>query len=241
MFGNNSGLGEKDSRILYELAWNRALLAAAAVCFGLAGPGLVLAQDLRLEPVDEASRNPGFAAYRAALLEAVHRRDADYVVSQASQDIKLSFGGDYGRENFRLALTGNDEWQGEPYWRELQTVLELGGVFMEDGAFCTPYLACIDVPGCSRCDPYETVYVIRKDAVARTAPKANASVAAKLSWSVLQLDYEAQGTEGWYPVKLPPGRTVYLSTEDSRMAIDYRARIEKTAEGWRITVFIAGD
>ena len=68
-----------------------------------------------------------------------------------------------------------------------------------------------------------------------------APVAAKLSWNVLQLDYEVPGAEGWYPVKLPGGRTAYLSSRDSRMAVDYRARFETTAEGWRMTVFIAGD
>jgi hypothetical protein len=226
---------------LRETAWNWPLLAAGAVIFGLSGALPAAAQGLRLEPVDEASRNAKFATWRAALLDAVRRQDADYVVARADPEIKLSFGGDYGRESFRRSLTGKEEWQGESYWRELQIVLELGGVFMGDGAFCTPYLACIDVPGCPECDPFETVYVTRADAVARVKPDANAKVAATLSWDVLQLDYEAGGAEGWYPVKLPDGRTVFLSNRDSRMAVDYRARFEKTTEGWRMTVFIAGD
>ncbi|MCK4869371.1 MAG: hypothetical protein KAT39_15060, partial [Alphaproteobacteria bacterium] len=220
---------------------NWPLLAAGTVIFGLAGALPAAAQGLRLESVDEAARNPQFAAWRAALLDAVRRRDTEFVVARADPAIKLSFGGDYGRENFRRALTGKEEWHGEFYWRELQAVLELGGVFMEDGAFCTPYLACIDVPGCPECDPFETVYVTRADAVARTKPDPGAPVAAKVFWDVLQLDYEAEGAKGWYPVKLPDGRTVFLSTRDSRMAVDYRARFEKTAKGWRMTVFIAGD
>ena len=228
-------------RILHETAWNWPLLAAGAVIFGLFGALPAAAQGLRLEPVDEASRNAKFAAYRSALLDAVRRQDADYVVARADPEIKLSFGGEYGRESFRQSLTGKEEWQGESYWRELQAVLELGGVFMGDGAFCTPYLACIDVPGCPECDPFETVYVTRADAVARVKPDPGAKVAATLSWDVLQLDYEAAGAEGWYPVKLPDGRTVFLSNRDSRMAVDYRARFEKTTEGWRMTVFIAGD
>lgn len=228
-------------RILRQRVGDWPLLAAGAVIFGLAGASPAAAQGLRLEPVDEAPRNARFAAYRAALLDAVRRRDAEFVAAQADPEIKLSFGGDYGRESFRRALTGKEEWQGESYWRELQAVLELGGVFMGDGAFCTPYLACIDVPGCPECDPFETVYVTRAGAVARVKPDANAKVAATLSWDVLQLDYEAAGTEGWYSVKLPDGRTAFLSNGDSRMAVDYRARFEKTAEGWRMMVFIAGD
>lgn len=216
-------------------------MMAGAVILGLAGISPAAAQGLRLEPVNEASRDPKFAAWLTALLDAVRRRDTDYVVAQADAEIKLSFGDDYGRDSFRQALTGDEEGQGESYWRELQTVLEFGGVFMDDGAFCAPYLACIDVPGCPECDPYETVFVTRADAVARTKPNAGARVAATLSWNVLPLDYEAAGAEGWYPVILPDGRTAYLSDLDSRMAVDYRARFEKTARGWRMTVFIAGD
>ncbi len=228
-------------RILREMAWSWPLLVAGAIIFGLAGAMPAAAKSLRLEPVDEASGNSAFATWRAALLEAVRRRDVEFTVAQAGREIKLSFGGDYGRESFRQALTGEEYWQGEGYWRELQTVLELGGVFMNDGAFCTPYLACIDVPGCPDCDPFETVFVIGADVVARAEPDPEAPVVANLSWNVLQMDYEAAGAEGWHAVKLPIGRTVYLSNKDSRTAVDYRARFEKTAEGWRMTVFIAGD
>jgi len=228
-------------KIFRESLGKWPLLAAAAAILWLAGAVPAAALELRLKPVDQASRDPSFKAYRAALLDAVRRRDADFVVLQADPEIKLSFGGDSGRQIFRESLTGGEEWQGESYWRELQTVLELGGVFLSDGAFCTPYLACIDVPGCPYCDPYETVYVTKKDAVARTAPDPGAPVAAKLSWNVLQLDYEAQGAQSWYAVRLPDGRSAYLADSDARMAIDYRARFEKTAEGWRMTVFIAGD
>ena len=228
-------------RNLRELALNWLLPAAVAILCGFAGVTPAAAQSLRLEPVDEASRNPAFAAYRTALLDAVRRRDVEFVVAQADPGIKLSFGGQQGLEDFRQSLTGTEEWEGENYWRELQTVLELGGVFMKDGAFCTPYMACIDVPGCPHCDPFETVFVTVKDAVARTAPDEQAPMAAILSWHVLQMDYEATGAAGWYAVKLPIGRTVFLSDKESRMAIDYRARFEKTTAGWRMTVFIAGD
>lgn len=220
---------------------NWPLLAAGVVFLELAGVEPVAAQDLRLKAVDQASTDPEFLEFHRGLLDAVRRRDVDYVVDRASTDIKLSFGDDYGQDTFRHWLAGAGDGQAESYWRELQAVLELGGVFMEDGAFCTPYLACMDVPGCSQCDPYEMVFVTKAKAVARSQPDETAEVAEKLSWNVLQLDYETEGSEGWYPVKLPDGRTGYVAYEDARMAIDYRARFEKTAKGWRMTVFIAGD
>jgi hypothetical protein len=220
---------------------NWPFLAAGAVLVGLAGIEPAVAQELRLKAVDQASRNPEFSAFHKALLDAVRRRDTDYVVDRASPDIKLSFGDDYGQDTFREWLSGAEDELGEQYWRELQTVLEFGGVFMEDGAFCTPYLSCMDVPGCPECDPYETVFVTKANAVARSQPDEAGEVAAKLSWNVLQLDYDVEAAEGWYPVKLPDGQSGFVAYDDARMAIDYRARFEKTAEGWRMTVFIAGD
>ncbi len=227
--------------ILGLRAANWPLLAAGAVLFGLAGFEPAAAQELRLKVVDQTSRSPEFSAFHKGLLEAVKRRDTNYVVDRASADIKLSFGDDYGRDTFREWLARTEGGQGEQYWRELQSVLELGGVFMEDGAFCAPYLACMDVPGCPECDPYEMVFVTKAKAVARIRPSETAEIAAKLSWNVLYLDYEAEGTEGWYRVKLPDGQTGFVNYDDARMAVDYRARFEKTGDGWRMTVFIAGD
>lgn len=217
--------------------------------FGIVGPVLgaallaapVLAEEMKLKPVDQAGRDPAFAKFRTAMLDAVRRRDVDQVVAQADPEIKLSFGGDYGRETFRDLLTGTAEWQGEPYWAELQRVLELGGVFMDTNSFCTPYVACLDVPGCPDCDPYETIFTLSGDAVARTAPAADAPVAARLSYDVLRLDTETEHEGEWIPVFLPDGSRAYVSGPDFRMSIDYRALFEKVDGKWRMTVFIAGD
>lgn len=215
----------------------------------LVGPALVaalvvlpaLAQEMKLRPVDEAGKNPAFAKFRAALLDAVRKRDLDYVVAQADPDIKLSFGGDYGQEVFRDLLTGTESWQGEAYWAELQRVLELGGVFMDANSFCTPYVACLDVPGCPDCDPYETMFTVSKDAVARAAPDAASAIAARLSYDVLRIDLDAEHEGEWTPVVLPDGGRGYVSGPDFRMAIDFRALFEKVDGRWRMTVFIAGD
>lgn len=214
-------------------------LMAGLLCAALASPAP--AQDLKLPPVDEAARNPAFAKYRAALIEAVRRRDLDYVVARAAPEIKLSFGGQFGRDAFRASLTGTQEWEGEVYWVELRRALELGGVFLDDGSFCTPYISCLEVPGCPDCDPFETVYVVSGDAVAHAAADPDSEIIARLSYDVLQMD-SAKGFEGdFIPVRLPDGRPGFVTGPDFRFSIDYRARFEKITEGWRMTVFIAGD
>lgn len=218
------------------------LLLAGGLIAAMLNAAPAFAETLTLKPIDQAGRDPAFAAFRTQLLRAIERRDVEYVVARASPEIKLSFGGQYGRDMFRDDLTGSQDWQGEPYWTELQTVIELGGVFLGDGSFCTPYLACVDVPGCPDCDPYETVFVTTANAVARDMPDPDATVVARLSYDVLRFAVESDsGGQDWYPVLLPPGRVAYVSRADARMAVDYRARFEKTVEGWRMTVFIAGD
>lgn len=216
-----------------------AAVAGALALALIPSPGP--AQELKFQPVDEAGRDPSLAAYRAQLLDAVRRRDTDFVVAGSAADIRLSFGGDAGSASLRKALTGTQDWEGEAYWKELQRILELGGVFLDDGSFCTPYTFCLDVPGCPQCDPFETVIVVRKSAVARARPQAEAPVVAQLSYDVLRMDADAYTGEGWFPVFIPAGGRAFVSDEDARMPIDYRARFEKIDGRWLMTVFIAGD
>lgn len=225
------------------------VMRSATHIFGMAGPALcaallggqVLAAELKLRPVDEGARDQSFASFRAALLEAVRQRDVESVVSRASPEIKLSFGGDVGRETFREGLEGMADWGGEPYWRELERVLELGGVFQGTRYFCTPYISCVDVPGCPDCDPYETMFTLSDRAVAHAAPDPDSRVVAELSHDVLKIDYDAEFAGDWTPVVLPDGSRGYVSGPDFRMSIDYRALFEKVDGRWRMTVFIAGD
>lgn len=228
-------------RLAADIARGLVLAAATgAVIVGLQ-PERGFAQAMKMEPVDQAAQDPSFVAYRNELLQAVRARDSEAVINLAAMDVMLSFGGDTGRESLRRNLKGFENWQGEAYWAELQRVLELGGVFLDDGAFCSPYLACIDPPGCPDCDPFEIVFVTGVDVAARDAPDPEARIVARLSYDVLRTDADAYAGEDWYPVHLPTGRRAFLSHMDARMAIDYRARFEKIDGHWRMTVFIAGD
>ena len=52
-------------------------------------------------PIDQGPENASFAKFRATLLEAVIQRDVKKVISYASKTVKLSFGGHFGRKDFR--------------------------------------------------------------------------------------------------------------------------------------------
>jgi hypothetical protein len=211
-----------------------AVIALAMVsCFA------AQAAELKHEPVDEAWKDPTLVAFRKDLLAAVKRHDVKYVVARAARNIKLSFGGYAGRKTLRewLRLEG----MRETYWRELEGVFSLGGVFTGKDTFCIPYVACIDVPGCPDCDPYETVYVLSKDAKAYAAMNTKSPVVARLSYDVLQMDYSKDVIEGWMAVGLPGGGVGYVTGPDFRTAVDYRALLRKRKGVWQIDVFVAGD
>ncbi len=193
-----------------------------------------------MPPVDEAAQDPGFLTFRDALVEAVVRRDTAFVVGHASPDIKLSFGESYGRDTFREWL--DDAAEGETYWKELETVLSLGGVFTERGAYCTPYVFCLDVPGCPDCDPFETLFVVSEQAEAYAEPDTSSEVVATLSYDVLSIaEHPNPWYSPWYKVTLPGGGSGYVAGPSFRMSVDYRAIFEKHDGEWRMTIFIVGD
>ncbi len=71
----------------------KKILFAAIIASIAMTPAGVLAQTLRASPFDEGPSNKSFSNYRDNLLKAIESRDVDYIVSQASSDVHLSFGG----------------------------------------------------------------------------------------------------------------------------------------------------
>ena len=199
----------------------------------------VQATDLKLPPVDEAWKDPSLVTFRKGMLAAVKRRDVKYVVARAARNIKLSFGGYAGRKTFRSWLTQEDVR--DVYWQELEAVFSLGGVFTGKDTFCTPYVACVDVPGCPDCDPYEMVFVLSDNAAVHAAMSTASPVIARMSYDVLRMDYSRDVDEGWLAVELADGRVGFATGPDFRMAVDHRALLRKRKGVWQIDVFVAGD
>jgi hypothetical protein len=199
---------------------------------------LAAAEELKLYPVDEAAKDSEFLAFRDDLLAAIRRRDLEAVVAVARENIKLSFGGSYGRETFRDWLVADDPGLGSSYWAELERAIALGGVFEGPESFCTPYTFCLEIPGCDPCDPYETLIATSDRAPVYAAADRSAKVVAELSYSVVRaLDHN----HPWQRIALPGGGTGYVTAPEFRSPIDYRARFERRDGRWLMTLFIAGD
>ena len=152
-------------------------------------------------PVAEVDKDPDFKAFYDRLLANVANRDVDAVAAIAHPDIKLSFGGDYGRERFREFLRESDGFIDTTYWEELERVLTLGGVFETPDMFCTPYVFCVDIPDCRQCDPYETLIAVSDHAPVYAEPNEGAEVIVELAYDVVhELDNQHYP---WSRIALP--------------------------------------
>lgn len=182
---------------------------------------------------DEASLDSTFEAFRTQLQAAVARRDRKFLLDAISPEIKVDFAGEGGRKAFI------EHWKldspGTTVWKELAALLRLGAARTGD-QFVAPYLFQ-RFPG--DVDEFSHVVVIRAEAPLRAAARPDASVIAKLSSEIVKLVSEERGA--WWHVRTESGKTGWLSREDARSPLDYRAFFEKRNGRWLITTLVAGD
>lgn len=207
------------------------------------------AQGRTFPPVDEASRDSSLVEFRQRLIDAVVRRDAEYVVSQASTDISLSHGGHAGRDDFMgfLTLSESDlseeyrheaKSRREAYWDALEDVLRMGGRFTADGTFEAPYYA--SAPLGENDDPFSTWYVIGADVPLLDRPNNYGNVVATLDYHIVTALEESEGSD-FLKVQVADDVTGYVAASYLRSPAGTTAQIEKRGGRWQLTGFLGGD
>lgn len=196
---------------------------------------LAAAQVGKLNPVDEAARDPEFFAFRAQLQAAVARHDTEAVLAAVDPSIRTSFGTGGGIEEFRK------QWKlpsaDSRLWDELGTVLAFGGAFREGGLFAAPY---VYGRWPEPFDSFEHVAVLGTNVRVRAEPGPLGRILTALSFEIVKLAAPAPDSE-WTRIKLRDGRTGYISSRYVRSPVDYRALFNKIDGRWRMTAFVAGD
>ncbi|HET9252191.1 MAG TPA: SH3 domain-containing protein [Candidatus Eisenbacteria bacterium] len=194
-----------------------------------------------LRPVDEAVRQPDFFSFRAQLQAAIARRDTAAVIAALDPGVRLSFGGHGGLADFRTMWLVPDRL--ETLWREMGTVLALGGSFQGSSRFVAPYVFS-EWPS-QGADAFEHVAVIGSNVRVRAEPRQDAPVIARLSYRIVAVGSgaPARGPEAreWVAVRLEDGRKGYMSRAYVRSPVDYRILCSKTPRGWVVDSFVAGD
>ena len=202
-----------------------------ALFFAVAAP-------VRLPPVEQCNGDPEFVRVRQQLERVVRTRDRDGLLSLMSKDVRVTFGGRYGRDGFR------EHWTSVPddrarLWVEMDRVLRLGCAEARDGTGAAyRAIPAMFVTG-DGLDGFST-WVALPGAVLRARPTTRAKVAMRLPpWTVLDEVEHDRGS--WIEARTPKGRRGYVSTAQARSLLDYRIVFGRRDGSWRITAFIAGD
>lgn len=211
--------------------WFKALFVASLIA---ATP--VMHAQTQLLPADDAAAQPDFFTFRAHLQSAIARRDVQAILAVIHKDIKNSFGGNDGIEEFKETwkLTEPDS----PFWDEMGKVLALGGNFDAEGRFVAPYIFS---RWPENMDSFEHVAIVGANVRVRAAPKNDSATLASLSFAIVPLAESRNDDARWTAIRLHNGQTGYVSSQLVRSPIDYRAYFARAENRWQLTIFVAGD
>lgn len=190
----------------------------------------------QLLPVDQAPTQPDFFSFRAQLIATLARRDVPALLDVVHKNIKNSFGGNDGIDEFKTmwALDQPDS----RLWEQLANVLALGGTFSADGSFTAPYTFSRWPGGV---DAFSHLAIIGSSVRVRSAASRTAQTLASLSYAIVERVESKTADDEWVGVRLPGGATGFVDQRYARSPIDYRAIFTKDGGRWQMTVFVAGD
>ena len=208
--------------------------------FALVACTLILVSDATAQqtflPVDQAASQPDFFTFRAHLQAAIARRDAAALLAIIHKQIKNSFGGDDGIEEFKK------KWkpEGSPsdLWKELGTALALGGSFDREGRFIAPYVYS---RWPEKTDSFENLAIVGVNVRVRESPRNDSAAVDSLSFVIVPLHREQKEHEGWTAIRRRNGKPGYVASQYARSPIDYRAVFARIDGRWQLTTFVAGD
>ena len=202
----------------------------------LVATAVVSAAPVQLLPVDEAAKRPDFFSFRAQVQQAIARRDAAALLAAIDPNIKNSFGGNDGIDEFKsMWKIGQADSE---IWEELGTVLSMGGSFFDDHTFVAPYVFS---KWPESLDAFEHVAVVGTNVRVRSEPRTDAATLEAVSFVILPVANDARVTDdAWRPVKLE-SKVGFVSSRFVRSPIDYRAIFSEQSGAWRMVTFVAGD
>ena len=203
-----------------------------------------IGQERYLKPVDEASEDASFLAFRNKLIAAVGKKDSRYILSMVDPKIKNGFGGRDGIANFRRdwKLDRHDS----EFWPKFDWVIRNGGAFTGEGArkrssFAAPYVYS-NWP--EDLDAFDYFAIVGTDVNLRKAPGTDSEIIGKLSHNIVKIESDL-GADGrapeWRRVSTLGGQAGYVHRDFVRSSVDYRAGFEKKRGRWVMTFFLAGD
>lgn len=220
-----------------EEKMKKALAGLWVLVFALAAAG----QERFVRPVDEASRDASFLAFRTKLIAAAEPRDLKYVMGVMDPKIKLSFGGHEGLKGFRELYTKEEE-----FWEAFLPVITRGGKWLsEPGSakiFSAPYTFSAFPDDL---DFFEHHVIFGSNVNLRESPSMTGRVIERLSYNVVKLTgsqpADLDTPREWFRVETLGGKKGWVKSDFVRSPLDFRAGFEKKRGVWKMIYFISGD
>src|SRR5688572_16166121 len=199
------------------------------------------AQERKLPLVDEAATDATWQRFKKQLLDAVQKRDKQFLLSILDKNVRNQTRDGRGVAQFRK------EWEldtaDSPVWRELATALQLGSAYMKrdngQRELCTPYLLARWPPDVQ---PFENGVVIARDATVQAEPSSASASLGTLSYDIVpvtdwEMDDKAAGVkQKWVKIRFRD-RDGFIPEEQIRSPIEQAACFVKSGSGWRMTAF----
>jgi hypothetical protein len=192
----------------------------------------------KLYPIDESHLDPSFAEFKTRLLEAVERRDLDFLLSIVHPKIYLGY--ERGSpETLKRVWEARD-------WQELRHMLSLGAVRSSYG-FCAPYVST-KFP--DELDALKSVVITDSDVPVRAEPNSTAPIIDRLSYDIVSHLSRGRGAswdtiEGeeyqWWRIETPSGEAGYVWGKYARRPIDMWVCFDKSDGHWLMTSWASGD
>ena len=198
-------------------------------------------------PVDQAEVNRDFFNFREKLRKALEDKDLDFLLSHLDENVKLTFGGRYGKKDFIQLWNLAENPENSDVWQVLLDVIELGGRYgdKQRNSFIAPYTFFAEEIE----DAFEDMIVIGENVTVRQTSTLQGQILGFLSYDVVKRVYESNlpqetingETYPWIKIKTTEGVFGYVYGKYIRSPIDYRVNFVKKDNTWKIVFFIAGD
>lgn len=198
--------------------------AARLMSFGKAGP------------VDESGFYPEFLAFKNQLVAAVEARDTTALLPLIAPDIKLSFGGDAGLDEFRRTWRINSPES--EFWDVLRDILLHGGKHDGPDRFTAPWTFVAQLP--DSVDVFAHVIVRVIAAQVHERPDSASAVIGELGYDIVRTHREA-APSGWQAIELADGAAGFVAASQVKSPVDYRAIFERRNGRWMLATLVAGD
>jgi len=210
----------------------------------LAAMAASAAQELKLEPVDEAAQDASWVSFKNRLLGAVAKHDRKFIASILHPLVRSGLDGGRGVAQFRKQWDLDSD--ASPLWQALASALFLGAAWNKgekgQAELCAPYVA---VKWPQQVDAFRGGAVITKDVLIKAAPSAESATIGTLSYNVVEVadwevdDQSPASKQKWVKVRAAGGEG-FLPEEQIRSPIEHTACFVRAGGGWRMIGFGPG-